>query len=104
MATTAMPAVAIRRWTRVEYERLVEGATRSYRMDRRCKAGLYGRAGVPEYWIIDLPRETVEIRRRPEPSIAALYGWHYSRVATLRAPAIVAPLSESARPIPVADL
>jgi len=83
---------------------IVEVAKSSYRIDRCYKASLYARAGVPEYWIVDLPHETVEIHRAPEPSIAALYGWHYSRVDSLRAPAVVVPLIESARPIPVADL
>lgn len=83
---------------------IVEIAKTSYRIDRRYKASLYARAGVPEFWIVDLPHERVELHRAPEPSIAALYGWHYARADTLRASAIVGPLIESARPIPVADL
>lgn len=35
---------------------LVEVADSSARLDRTLKAGLYARAGVPEYWVVDLNR------------------------------------------------
>ena len=63
---------------------IVEVAKSSYRIDHEYKASLYARAVVPEYWIVDLVHETVEVHREPEESAAARYGWRY--------------------PIPVADL
>jgi hypothetical protein len=47
---------------------LVEVADTSQRYDRLVKLPLYGRAGVPEVWIVDLPGEVIEIYRDPTPS------------------------------------
>jgi Uma2 family endonuclease len=47
---------------------LVEVADTSQRYDRLVKLPLYGRAGVPEVWIVDLPGEVIEICRRPTPT------------------------------------
>jgi hypothetical protein len=44
---------------------LVEVSDTSQRYDRLVKLPLYGRAGVPEVWIVDLPDEVIEIHRRP---------------------------------------
>jgi Uma2 family endonuclease len=41
-------------------------AGESLRFDRRSKATLYARAGVPEYWIVNLAEATVEVRRGPD--------------------------------------
>jgi Uma2 family endonuclease len=82
---------------------IVEVAETSDRIDREYKASLYARAGVPEYWIIDLAHETLEVHRGPEASPATLYGWRYSSVDLLRPPANVTPLIAAA-PIRVADL
>jgi Uma2 family endonuclease len=83
---------------------IVEVAESSYRIDHEYKASLYARAAVPEYWIVDLVRETVEVHREPEASAAARYGWRYGRVDTLRPPAHVAPLLAPDRPLGVAEL
>lgn len=45
---------------------VVEVSGESLRFDRRSKAALYARAGVPEYWIVNLAESTIEVRRRPE--------------------------------------
>ena len=47
---------------------LVEVADTSQRYDRLVKLPLYGRAGVPEVWIVDLPGEVIEVCRRPTPT------------------------------------
>jgi hypothetical protein len=47
---------------------LIEVADTSQRYDRLVKLPLYGRAGVPEVWIVDLPGEVIEIYRDPTPS------------------------------------
>jgi Uma2 family endonuclease len=83
---------------------VVEVADTSYRIDREYKAALYARAGIAEYWIIDLAHETLEVHREPEAPPGALSGRRYRRTETLRAPAVVTPLVAPARPIPVADL
>jgi Uma2 family endonuclease len=44
---------------------VVEVADSSLAHDRYTKAPLYGRAGVPEYWIVDLNGEQIEVYREP---------------------------------------
>jgi Uma2 family endonuclease len=83
---------------------IVEIAESSYRIDHEFKASLYARAPVPEYWIVDLVHETVEVHREPAESQHARYGWRYRSVETLRPPASVAPRLAPDRSIAVADL
>ena len=83
---------------------IVEVADSSYRIDHTYKASLYARAGVPEYWIIDVVRETVEVHRGPEASSEAIHGWRYASIETLRPPTTVRPLIAPDAPIAVADL
>ncbi len=44
---------------------LIEVADASLPYDRTVKAALYARAGVPEYWIVDLEASCVEVHRAP---------------------------------------
>ncbi len=44
---------------------LVEVAESSLKKDRGVKAKLYGRVGVPEYWIVNLPDRVVEVLTDP---------------------------------------
>ena len=83
---------------------VVEVADSSLRLDRRLKGGLYARAGLPDYWIVNLVDSVLEVHREPWPTAYAPYGWVYRSVETLRAPATVAPLSAPGALIPVADL
>jgi Uma2 family endonuclease len=83
---------------------VVEIAETSYRTDREYKFSLYARAGIAECWLVDVVNERVEVHREPEVSSAALYGWHYRSIETLRSPAVVRPLITSRTPIRVADL
>jgi Uma2 family endonuclease len=54
---------------------VVEVADSSLRKDRLIKARLYARAGVPEYWIVNLDTRVFEVHRAPE-------GERYARVTT----------------------
>jgi Uma2 family endonuclease len=45
---------------------VVEVAGESLPLDRQAKAVLYARAGIPEYWIVNLGESTVEVRREPD--------------------------------------
>ena len=52
-----------------EYALLVaEVADTSLAHDRYTKAPLYAQAGVPEYWIVDLNGERIEVYREPSPA------------------------------------
>lgn len=45
---------------------VVEVSDSSLADDRGFKARLYARAGLPEYWIVNLRDRTIEVYRRPE--------------------------------------
>jgi Uma2 family endonuclease len=45
---------------------VVEVSVSSHRLDRGAKARLYARAGVPTYWVVDVPARAVEVYTRPE--------------------------------------
>ena len=49
---------------------VVEVARTSLRIDRGVKAALYARAGILEYWIVNLQDSVVEVHRDPEPAHA----------------------------------
>jgi len=83
---------------------IVEIADSSLRLDRRLKGGLYARAGLAEYWIVNLVDGVLEVHRDPRPAADTAYGWVYRSVDILRPPAIVTPLAAPAARIPVADL
>ena len=79
---------------------LVEVADSSLLFDRRKKAILYARAGVAEYWIVNLRDRALEVYRGPR----RLGRARYARVRVLRPPATVTPLARPGVKIPVADL
>ena len=45
---------------------VVEVAGDSLRLDRESKAALYARAGIPEYWIVNLAESAIEARSEPD--------------------------------------
>jgi Uma2 family endonuclease len=45
---------------------VIEVAGESLRFDRRSKAALYARAGIPEYWIVNLSDAAIEVHRSPD--------------------------------------
>ncbi len=46
---------------------VVDVGVSSLPFDRKAKAALYARHGVPEYWIVNLRDRTLEVRRQPTP-------------------------------------
>jgi Uma2 family endonuclease len=44
---------------------VAEVAVTSHRLDRGRKAQRYAAAGIPEYWLVDVPGRAVEVRTRP---------------------------------------
>ena len=46
---------------------VVEVAQTSLEYDREVKALLYARAGIPEYWIVNLDAQCIEVYRDPAP-------------------------------------
>jgi len=46
---------------------VVEVADSSLKQDRLTKRAIYAAAAIPEYWIVNLPDDCVEVRREPDP-------------------------------------
>ena len=76
---------------------VVEVAQSSLHKDRRIKAALYAAAGIPEYWIVNLEDDQLEVHRAP-----AATG--YDEVVIHRAGAEVRPLAFPDFAVQVADL
>src|SRR5262245_15212608 len=83
---------------------VVEVADSSLRLDRRFKAAAYARAGLPEYWIVNLPDRVLEVHRDRHPPANPADDWSYRSLATLPPPGQVTPLAAPHAPILVADL
>jgi Uma2 family endonuclease len=83
---------------------LVEVAESSLALDRGEKAGLYARAGVADYWLVNLVDEVLEVHRRPAPDPAAPYGWRFAALTRLERGHHIAPLVTPDVLVPVADL
>jgi Uma2 family endonuclease len=82
---------------------VVEVAESSLRFDRKRKGSLYARAGIPEYWIVNLKRGRLEVYRDPMSDPDADLGWRYRTVRSLTPAEEVVPLGTD-QPIAVADL
>lgn len=83
---------------------VVEVAESSVAFDRRHKGSLYARAGVPDYWIVNLVERIVEVYRRPGADASADFGWRYLEVERLGPGAAVSPLGRPEAVIAVTDL
>lgn len=83
---------------------VVEVAETSLQLDRDLKGGLYARAGLPEYWIINLRTRVLEVFRSPVPDRTRPIGWRHRDIAVLAAADRVAPQALEGRSIAVADL
>jgi len=81
---------------------VIEVADSSLRLDRRFKAEVYARAGLQEYWIVNLGEAALEVHREPEPGTDDL--WRYQSIEVLRPPASVRPIAVPSVEIAVADL
>ena len=83
---------------------IIEVAETSLRFDRIEKGSLYARAGIVDYWIVNLVDRVVEVYRDPGADVTAPYGWRYMSVERFTPPSAVAPVGIPAAPIPVAAL
>jgi Uma2 family endonuclease len=83
---------------------IVEVAQSRLAFDRREKASLYARAGIADYWVVNLVDRVLEVYREPVAAPAAPYGFRYRSVTRLRPTTTVTPLAAPSAAIPVADL
>jgi Uma2 family endonuclease len=83
---------------------VIEVADSSLAFDRRQKGSLYARAGIQDYWIVNLVDRVLEVHRDPGPDPTAPYGWRYRAVGTSNPADVVVPLAFPSSRITVADL
>lgn len=106
------PDIAVAAGTRRDYSRehparpvlVVEVAEPSLRLDRVHKGSLYARAGLADYWILNLVDRILEVYRDPARDAAAPFGWRYATIERWGPEASVAPLAAPAARILVTDL
>jgi Uma2 family endonuclease len=82
----------------------VEVAESSLGVDRRHKGSLYARAGLSDYWVLNLVDHVLEVYRGPAPDSAAPFGWRYARRVVFDASARVTPLAAPGSSILVSHL
>ena len=83
---------------------IIEVADSSLNYDRRRKGSLYARAGIADYWLLNLVDNRLEVYRDPIPDAAQLYGHRYASRVDLMPPANVSPLAFPSIVLPVASL
>jgi Uma2 family endonuclease len=83
---------------------VVEVADRSLAFDRRFKSSLYARAGVSDYWIVNVVDDVLEVHRAPAADAAAEFGWRYGNIQSFGTGTSISPLCRPDVTIAVADL
>jgi len=81
----------------------LEVAQSSLSTDRERKGSLYARAGLEDYWVLNLIDRVLEVYREPVADGAAPFGWRYARRQVFAPSERVAPLAAPAM-VFVADL
>ena len=76
---------------------IIEVADSTLALDRGKKSRLYAKSGVPDYWIVNLVEDCVEVRREPS-------GGYYQSLTTYRAGDEIRPLLFPACPLQVSLL
>jgi Uma2 family endonuclease len=83
---------------------IVEVGLSRLRFDRRQKGSLYARAGIADYWLVNIPERRLEVYRDPRPDPAAPFGWRYGSAVTLGPDERVSPLAIPSAAVAVSDL
>ena len=83
---------------------VVEVSDSSLALDREHKGSLYARAGIFDYWIVNLVDSVLEVYGVPSPDPAAPFGWRYGSAETLGSGASASPRALPSVQVRVADL
>ena len=83
---------------------VVEVSDSSLPYDRGTKGSLYARAGIQEFWIVNLVDLQLEVYRKPHSDSAAPFGWSYAERFTGAPDQSVSPLEIPSAAVAVADL
>jgi Uma2 family endonuclease len=83
---------------------VVEVSDTTLASDRGRKASLYARAGVTDYWIVNLVDHQLEVYRVPQSDPSQFYGHGYADRKVVQSRDVVSPLASPQLSIPVVDL
>jgi Uma2 family endonuclease len=83
---------------------VVEVAETSLYYDRGHKGSAYARAGLSDYWIVNLVDWRIEVYRHPVSDNSAELGWRYLDVDFLTAGAAIVPLARPDVSVAVSDI
>ena len=83
---------------------VVEVSDKTLRYDRTRKASLYAKAGIPDYWVLDLVHWKLEVRREPVRMPNEPFGFGYDLVTVQEPGDTVTCLAAPDQPIPVTGL
>ncbi|MCI0525786.1 MAG: Uma2 family endonuclease [Acidobacteria bacterium] len=83
---------------------IIEVADSSLSYDRTYKASLYAKAGIADYWIVNLQERQIEVYRRPMVDANARFGFSYADKMIFKEGDSVKPLAKPKAAIAVADL
>jgi Uma2 family endonuclease len=83
---------------------IVEVADTSLVYDRTEKASLYAKAGVTDYWVLNLVDRQLEVYRHAIPASESPYGFRYANATVLTVEEHVTPLGLQHASIAIADL
>ncbi|NWG13653.1 MAG: Uma2 family endonuclease [Acidobacteria bacterium] len=83
---------------------IAEIADSTLEHDRLIKGGLYARASIPEYWVVNLIDRHLEVFRNPRPDAQAPLGFRYSEALVIRTGEAMTPLFAPASLVNITDL
>jgi Uma2 family endonuclease len=83
---------------------VIEVANTSLEYDRKVKSSLYARAGIKDYWIVNLLDRRLEVYREPAEMPGEPYNWGYKQVRYYTIDEYVSPLEKPKTRIKVRDL
>ena len=83
---------------------VIEVAHSSLPYDRTVKTSLYAKAGIPEYWIVDIEHRQLEVYREPVESPNSVFGYTYRLRMQLQPSDTIAPLERPNRSVRVGRL
>jgi Uma2 family endonuclease len=83
---------------------VVEVSDDSLERDRSTKGSLYARAGIPEFWIVNLIDRQIEVFRNPLPSNESYFGFAYGEVHVFTYGSYISAVAAPSNPVLADDL
>jgi len=109
--TDPMPDVAVVRGTPRDYPQqptsallVVEVSDSTLAIDTGAKANLYAKAGIADYWVVDLNNRVLIVHRDPRPIVNAPFGAAFATITSLSPTELVIPVAAAQSSIRVSDL